>query len=126
MGQSIIVNNVLLFMVNKVYTVSPINPASPCTFEIPLTMSFYSVLLCLCHFAGPIQGGSLSNTAYQKGSINVRYHPFLCSPAESALAAEHSLAGEHHAESPGDRQEGQLGARQPGQLLHRIGARQPL
>src|SRR3954447_7332778 len=23
-------------------------------------MSFYSVLLCLCHFAGPIQGGSLS------------------------------------------------------------------
>src|SRR5438132_7761353 len=31
-------------------------------------MFFYSVLLCLCHFAGPIQGGSLSN-AYQKGSI---------------------------------------------------------
>src|SRR5438093_404431 len=23
-------------------------------------MSFYLVLLCLCHFAGPIQGGSLS------------------------------------------------------------------
>src|SRR5882762_9056160 len=32
-------------------------------------MSFYLVLLCLCHFAGPIQGGSLSNSAYQKGSI---------------------------------------------------------
>src|SRR5262245_32206302 len=112
-------------MVNKVYTVPPTIPASSCTFEIPLTMSFYSVLLCLCHFAGPIQGGSLSNTAYQKGSINVRYHPLLSSQAEPALAAEHGLAGERHAESPGDRQEGQFGARQSGQLLHRVGARQP-
>src|SRR5882724_2951285 len=32
-------------------------------------MFFYLVLLCLCHFAGPIQGGSPSNSAYQKGSI---------------------------------------------------------